>query len=229
MHDHSPNYRCCHNQKLIHTDIDIVCSTCGRVSDKIVENLDTAPVSKSKVIPCDENRIGSAEISPPSILHSQRHRNILESRSNPYEKKLFDACNTLSIPQTHCRRILYLFRTILRIKKIALGAAAFFSIYQTCKENHIDIADYTITTKVQECFSLKRQIKPKKAIFLAKSVLLDSPKEIHLDEAYSLSDAQCLKSIKSEPLRRIIMRLSANYNSPKTVVDIVKHMDVDDP
>ena len=228
MRGYNSHY-CCKNQQLIHTDADIVCSTCGRVFDKIVETVTTIPPSKSKVIPCDESRIGSAEISPSSILHSQRHRNILESRPNPYEKKLFDACNILLIPQTHCRRILYLFRAVLRVKKIALGAAAFFSIYQTCKENHIDITDHTITTKVQECFSLKRPIKPKKAIFLAKSVLLDSHKEVHLEEIYHTSDTQYLKNIKSESLRRIVMRLSANYKSSKTVVDIVKHMGVDEP
>lgn len=227
MYSHNYHY-CCKKQRLIHTDTDIVCSACGRVFDKIIETSNTADSSsKSKVIPCDESRIGSADISPSSILRSQKHRNILESRQNPYEKKLFDACNILLIPQPYCRRILYLFRAILHTKKIALGAAAFFSIYQTCKENRIRITDHAITAKIQECFSLKRPIKPKKAIFLAKSVLLDSYKEVHLEEIYHASDTQYLEDIRSEPLRRITMRLATKYRSSKTVVDIVKHMGID--
>lgn len=216
--------KCCENKKLIHKDNDIVCCNCGVIHD---ESIVVEPIlQKSKIPTCDEGMIGSADISPSSILHSQRHRNILESRVNPYEKKLFDVCSVLSIPQTQSRRVLYLFRCIINAKKMPLGMVAFFSIYQTCKENDVKIDDTVIILAIQSCFVLKRKIKPKKAIFMAHTILLDSEKKVHLD--FIESDAKKLHTINSESLRRSAIRLSKKYGKIEKTVNMLDCMGVDE-
>ncbi len=216
---------CCTNQKLVYTDTDIVCSNCGVLSDGIIEFYPAA--QKSKVIPCDESRIGSADISPSSILHSKKHRNILESRSNPYEKKLFDVCSALHINHNGIRRAMYLFAAIRNTKKISLGVSAFFCIWQTCRENHIPMSNDIIISTIQEYFALKREIRPKKAIFVAQSVLLDCEKKIHLEKSKPTDDAS-LKRIDSEMLRRTALQLSRRCdNNVQTAVSVIEHMGVD--
>ena len=213
---------CCTNQRMVYTDTDVVCSSCGTISN---DTMETSPVlQKSKIIPCDESRIGSADICPSSILHSKKHRNILESRQNPYEKKLFDSCSALYLNRNGIRRALYLFAAIRGTKKIPLGNAAFFCIWQTCRENNIQLDDDIITSTVKECFSLKRPIRPKKAIFMAQSTLLDCSKKIHLEKPES---SNSLKGIDSEILRRSALRLSGNCTSIQTAIDVIRYMGVD--
>lgn len=217
--------KCCENTQLVHTDIDIVCSNCGVIHDESMGVEVFSP--KSKIPTCDEGMIGSADISPAVILHSKRHRNILESRGNPYEKKLFDACSILAIPHTHSRRALYLFRSIINTKKIPLGIIAFFSIYQTCRENDMRISEQDIVSTVQSCFVLKRKIKPKKAIFVARAVLLDSEKNIHL-ESTEPTDKKKLHEINSESLRRSAIRLSKKYDTIEKAISMLDSMGVDE-
>ncbi len=217
---------CCTDQKLVYTDTDVVCSSCGIISDDIIES---APVSqKSKVIACDESRMGSADICPSSILHSKKHRNILESRQNPYEKKLFDCCTDLGINHNCTRRALYLFRAILHTRKIPLGIAAFFVIFQTCRENNVLMKNDTIISSVLGCFSLKRTIRPKRAIFVARSVLLDAKKQIPLCRPDD-TDSVHLRKIDSEVLRRCALRLSDMSNGVQTAVNVIECMGVDAP
>ena len=213
---------CCTNPRIVETNTDMVCTSCGVVSVNVVEA--EAPTQLSKVIPCDESRIGSKDISPSSILHSKKHRNILESRVNPYEKKLFDTCNALKIPSNGIRRATYLFQTIRNTKKIPLGNNAFFCIWQTCRENEIDLEEEKISATVRECFALKRPIRTKKAIFLAQSILLDCEKEIHLEKPKV--ERNPLKEIKPS-LRKGTMGLSADCASTlRASVDVVALLDV---
>ncbi len=215
---------CCSNKRLVHAGIDLVCSGCGVIHDQIIEP-DPVP-TKSKVIPCDESRVGSADISPRSILRSRRYRNILESRRNPYEKKLFDCCAALSINRNLTRRAIYLFHAIRSTKKTPIAIVAFFSVWQTCRENDISTDNDTIILAIQKSFSLKRPIKPKNAIFVAESVLLDSAKKIHLASTKPTDDSN-LKRINSEAWRRAALRLSSKCDSVKTAVDIIEYIGVD--
>ena len=214
---------CCTDQKMIHTDTDIVCANCGIISINVVE--DDPLLQKSRVIPCDEARVGSSDISPSSILHSKKQRNILESRINPYEKKLFDTCDALHISSNGIRRALYLFATIRNTKKIPLGNNAFFCIWQTCKENSIDLEDEEISATVRECFSLKRSIRTKKAIFMARSVILDCEKKVHLDKPKV--EGNPLKDLNRESLRRIAVRGADTQSELNNKVGLIMHMDVD--
>ena len=215
---------CCKNQKLIHTDIDVVCTVCGTVSD---EQIQTAPTAcKSKIIACDENRMGTAQISPSSILRSRTHRNILESRTNPYDKKLYDACSILKIGQNHCRRALYIFRAVQEIKKMQHGITALFSIYQTCKENGIRATDKEIADAVTEAFDLKREIRPMKAIFAVRMAILDSDKKIHFEKVTLTEEQKRLKAIDSDKMRMAAIHLAETIGSMDRALAIMKHFEM---
>ena len=216
---------CCKNQKLIHTDTDVVCAVCGTVSD---EQIHTAPTAcKSKVIACDESRTGTAQISPSSILHSRTHRNILESRTNPYDKKLYDACSILKIGQTHCRRALYIFHAVQEVKKMQYGVVAFFSIYQTCKENGIHTASKEIADAVTNAFDLKREMRSMKAIFAVKMAMIDSDKKIHFEKVAFTEEQKHLRAIDSDKMRMATIHLAENFGSMDKALAIMKHFKMD--
>ena len=214
---------CCISPRLVHADSDVVCSNCGVVSDDLIEGSEV--MQTSKIMPCDESRLGSADISPSSILHSKRQQIILKSRQNPYEKKLYDVCSALSLSHNTTRRALYLFRAIRQTKKIPLANTAFFCIWQTCKENGIDVENNAIISAVTQCFALIRVIRPKKAIFMAQSVLLDSDRQIYLPTSSVRDGDDDLRKINSEVSRRIALRLFKKDSLFKNAVAIVQHLD----
>ena len=81
-----------------------------------------------------------------------------------------------------------------------------------------------IILTVKKCFSLKRSIRPKKAIFVAQAVLLDAEKKIHLD--MMSADKNHLGNIRSDILKMSTIRL-IDKRKVKNAADIIKQMDVD--
>ena len=198
-----------------------------------------APAS-ARVSVQKEGDVGSADLSPSSILRSKRHRDILNARSrrSPFEAGLLRACATLRLSPACCRRAAYLSRLVTGAAgRSARGNLAFFSIYRACLEYGVRSAgEADMAAAVRAAFGLRRRIRPMRALFAVESVLIQHGREWRagLEGAGRQEHGPCpeagperrrralLLSIRSEPLRRSALRLHEGGTSMRGAVGIVR-------
>ena len=215
--------RCCKNPRLVYTDEEVVCSNCGvtRPGEEM-EVVEHEPVTK--VLVSEEERLGSPDIAPSSILRSKKHANILRTRTNPMEKKMADACNKLGLHQGASRRALNIFKRLMDVRKGCTGGyggIAFFALYQTCREYGIRHKNDDYSKAVSDAFSLRRRIRPQKAIFQCESMMLSN--NMSVDIRYKDSEQKRLEGLDTVVQQRAYLQLKKTYPEERAV-QIVRRM-----
>lgn len=177
--------QCCLRPRMLVDGHERVCSSCGTVHEERLP--DDGPsqggraesgLLAARVRVDSEGAVGTRDISPPSVLHSRRHRRMLEGARDPFDAMLQRACGLLSLPPACCRRAAHIARMVRGRR--AAGAplrrpcVAYFAIYRTCAEYGIGAAEADMSGAVRAAFAVRRTFRPRRAVFAVEALLVES-------------------------------------------------------
>ena len=96
---------------------EIVCASCGFVVEEYLEAADSFD-AKSSILTCDENRLGSNNISPDNknLKLNRNDKLRLSAREKPQRKNFNDACSSLGFPHDSIRVALHYFDLLHKIR-----------------------------------------------------------------------------------------------------------------